>query len=67
MNAPKEDARRAFLQALQVAAESLVELEDGRFGVVLARVRMLHELVSDAVAHVRRVIESRTEPGGRQS
>ncbi len=64
MDAAKDAARRDLLDLLQVAAESLVELEEGKFGLVLAHARRMHELVADGVAHVRGAIASAGGPGG---
>ena len=66
MNASKDEARRDFLDLLQVACEGLVELEQDKFGLVLAHARKMHELVGDAVAHVRGAIESPRGPGERE-
>ena len=66
MNAAKDEARHDFLELLQVACESLVELEQDQFGLVLAQARKMHELIGDAVSDVRKAIESPRETGDRE-
>src|SRR5438876_541013 len=52
----KDEARREFLDLLQVAAESLIELEENRFGVVFAKVRRI------LAPHHPRSVQTKVEP-----
>ena len=58
----KDEARREFLDLLQVAAESLIELEENRFGVVFAKVRRMRELLLEGEEAVSEAIEDSHSP-----
>jgi len=58
----KDEARREFLDLLQVAAESLVELEEGRYGLVLAKTRRMRELLLGGEEAVSEAIEESHVP-----
>ena len=58
----KDEARREFLDLLQAAAESLVELEEGKFGLVLAKTRRMRELLLGGEEAVSEAIEDSHMP-----